>query len=45
MFALGAEGSRDNKEQHYINLGAEITHTCHESYRRTGKLLNVHFCR
>lgn len=32
MFALGAKGSKD--EQHYIDLGAEITHTCHESYDR-----------
>ncbi|XP_039264483.1 mannosyl-oligosaccharide 1,2-alpha-mannosidase IA-like [Styela clava] len=30
MFALGAKGSKD--EKHYIDLGAEITHTCHESY-------------
>jgi len=33
MFALGAEGS-DNKE-HYMELGAQIAHTCHESYDRS----------
>ncbi|XP_036894823.1 mannosyl-oligosaccharide 1,2-alpha-mannosidase IB isoform X2 [Sturnira hondurensis] len=34
MFALGADGSRD-KAGHYLELGAEIAHTCHESYDRT----------
>ena len=33
MFALGAEYS-DN-EKHYMDLGADIAHTCHESYDRT----------
>ncbi|KAH9488780.1 hypothetical protein Btru_059411 [Bulinus truncatus] len=33
MVALGAEGS-DNKEK-YINLGADLAETCHESYIRT----------
>ncbi|KAK3097401.1 hypothetical protein FSP39_009319 [Pinctada imbricata] len=33
MFALGAEGS-DNKEK-YLNLGAELSRTCHESYDRS----------
>lgn len=32
MFAIGANGSHD--EQHYLNLGAEIANTCHESYDR-----------
>ncbi|NXD43928.1 MA1A2 mannosidase, partial [Copsychus sechellarum] len=35
MFALGADGSRDDKAGHYLQLGAEIAHTCHESYDRT----------
>lgn len=34
MFALGAKGSRS--EKHFINLGAELANTCHESYRKTG---------
>ncbi|XP_016016363.1 mannosyl-oligosaccharide 1,2-alpha-mannosidase IB isoform X2 [Rousettus aegyptiacus] len=34
MFALGADGSRD-KAGHYLELGAEIARTCHESYDRT----------
>lgn len=33
MLALGAKGSKD--EQHYIDLGAEITRTCHESYKHS----------
>lgn len=33
MFALGAEGS--NKKEHFMSLGAEIAHTCHESYDRS----------
>lgn len=36
MFALGADGSPDDKAGHYLQLGAEIAHTCHESYDRTG---------
>ncbi|XP_078485823.1 mannosyl-oligosaccharide 1,2-alpha-mannosidase IA [Ciona intestinalis] len=32
MFALGAEGSKD--KDHYMKLGGEIAHTCHESYDR-----------
>ncbi|XP_028412795.1 mannosyl-oligosaccharide 1,2-alpha-mannosidase IA-like [Dendronephthya gigantea] len=35
MLALGAAGSRNNKEDHYVDLGARITNTCHESYKRT----------
>lgn len=37
MFALGADGSPDDKAGHYLQLGAEIAHTCHESYDRTGE--------
>lgn len=36
MFALGADGSKD-KAGHYLELGAEIARTCHESYDRTGE--------
>ncbi|XP_053536588.1 mannosyl-oligosaccharide 1,2-alpha-mannosidase IB isoform X2 [Ictalurus punctatus] len=35
MFALGADGSSGDKAGHYLQLGAEIAHTCHESYDRT----------
>lgn len=35
MFALGAKSS-DN-EAHYLQLGADIANTCHESYIRTGE--------
>ena len=38
MFALGADGSPDAKAGHYLQLGAEIAHTCHESYDRTGEM-------
>lgn len=40
MFALGANGS-SNKD-HYMELAAKITHTCHESYDRSGFLLKIH---
>lgn len=35
MLALGADGSPEDKAGHYLQLGAEIAHTCHESYDRT----------
>jgi len=34
MFALGASSSDSAK--HYLDLAADIAHTCHESYDRTG---------
>ena len=33
MFALGAQGAKD--KQHHMELGAQIAHTCHESYDRS----------
>ncbi|XP_042523213.1 mannosyl-oligosaccharide 1,2-alpha-mannosidase IA isoform X1 [Dipodomys spectabilis] len=35
MFALGADGAPEALTQHYLELGAEIARTCHESYNRT----------
>ncbi|XP_065277754.1 mannosyl-oligosaccharide 1,2-alpha-mannosidase IC [Emys orbicularis] len=35
MIALGAEQAAEEKKQHYLDLAAEITHTCHESYARS----------
>ncbi|XP_074832252.1 mannosyl-oligosaccharide 1,2-alpha-mannosidase IC [Carettochelys insculpta] len=35
MIALGAEQGGEEKKQHYMDLAAEITHTCHESYARS----------
>ncbi|XP_075410734.1 mannosyl-oligosaccharide 1,2-alpha-mannosidase IA [Tenrec ecaudatus] len=35
MFALGADGAPASRAQHYLELGAEIARTCHESYNRT----------
>ncbi|XP_054153997.1 mannosyl-oligosaccharide 1,2-alpha-mannosidase IA-like [Oppia nitens] len=36
MFAIGAQYETDaNKKQYYMALGANITDTCYESYRRT----------
>nr|XP_045014136.1 mannosyl-oligosaccharide 1,2-alpha-mannosidase IA isoform X2 [Jaculus jaculus] len=35
MFALGADGAPEVLAQHYLELGAEIARTCHESYNRT----------
>ncbi|CAM5167928.1 unnamed protein product [Eretmochelys imbricata] len=35
MIALGAEQAAEERKQHYMDLAAEITHTCHESYARS----------
>uniref|UniRef100_A0AAY5EM88 alpha-1,2-Mannosidase n=1 Tax=Electrophorus electricus TaxID=8005 RepID=A0AAY5EM88_ELEEL len=32
MVGIGADDSVPEKRQHYLDLAAEITHTCHESY-------------
>ncbi|XP_029475704.1 mannosyl-oligosaccharide 1,2-alpha-mannosidase IC [Rhinatrema bivittatum] len=34
MIALGAEDAAEEKQQHYLDLAAELTRTCHESYVR-----------
>lgn len=36
MIGLGADDGAPEKRQHYLDLAAEITHTCHESYSRSG---------
>ncbi|XP_030361038.1 mannosyl-oligosaccharide 1,2-alpha-mannosidase IC isoform X3 [Strigops habroptila] len=36
MIALGAEHAGEERKQHYMDLAAEITTTCHESYARSG---------
>ncbi|XP_059585504.1 mannosyl-oligosaccharide 1,2-alpha-mannosidase IC isoform X1 [Alligator mississippiensis] len=35
MIALGAEHAGGEQKQQYMDLAAEITHTCHESYSRS----------
>ncbi|KAM8976015.1 mannosyl-oligosaccharide 1,2-alpha-mannosidase IC [Pelodytes ibericus] len=35
MLALGASDAPAKKKEHYMELAAEIAHTCHESYVRT----------
>ncbi|POI34101.1 hypothetical protein CIB84_002147 [Bambusicola thoracicus] len=35
MIALGAEHGGEERKQHYMDLAAEITNTCHESYARS----------
>uniref|UniRef100_A0A8V5GS59 alpha-1,2-Mannosidase n=1 Tax=Melopsittacus undulatus TaxID=13146 RepID=A0A8V5GS59_MELUD len=35
MIALGAEHAGEERKQHYMDLAAEITSTCHESYAHT----------
>lgn len=37
MIGLGAEHTTEEQKQHYLDLAGEITHTCHESYIRSGK--------
>lgn len=48
MFALGADGAPEGLAQHYLELGAEIARTCHESYNRTCEyilhLLSICIC-
>lgn len=39
MIGIGADDASQEKKQHYLNLAAEITHTCHESYSRTATKL------
>lgn len=40
MIALGADGAPDDKTGHQMELAAEITRTCHESYTRTSEWEN-----
>ncbi|XP_077193763.1 mannosyl-oligosaccharide 1,2-alpha-mannosidase IC [Paroedura picta] len=35
MIALGGQHAAEEQKQHYMDLAAEITHTCHESYVRS----------
>uniref|UniRef100_H2T426 alpha-1,2-Mannosidase n=1 Tax=Takifugu rubripes TaxID=31033 RepID=H2T426_TAKRU len=35
MIGIGADDGAPEKRQHYLDLAAEITHTCHESYSPT----------
>ncbi|KAK4808839.1 hypothetical protein QYF61_003897 [Mycteria americana] len=35
MIALGAEHAGEERKQHFVDLAAEITNTCHESYARS----------
>lgn len=39
MIALGAEHSGEEQKKHFMELAAEITHTCHESYVRSDSKL------
>lgn len=39
MIGIGADDGALDKKQHYLDLAAEITHTCHESYTRSGEAL------
>ncbi|KAG9337128.1 hypothetical protein JZ751_029719 [Albula glossodonta] len=39
MLGIGADDGAPEKRQHYLDLAAEITHTCHESYSRSATKL------
>ncbi|XP_069393210.1 mannosyl-oligosaccharide 1,2-alpha-mannosidase IA isoform X1 [Paralichthys olivaceus] len=39
MIGIGADDGAPDKRQHYLDLAAEITHTCHESYTRSATKL------
>lgn len=39
LYALGAHHIKDSSAEYYARVGAEITSTCHESYKRTSTQL------
>uniref|UniRef100_A0A6Q2YJ68 alpha-1,2-Mannosidase n=1 Tax=Esox lucius TaxID=8010 RepID=A0A6Q2YJ68_ESOLU len=39
MVGIGADDGAPEKRQHFLDLAAEITHTCHESYSRSATKL------
>uniref|UniRef100_A0A8C2CV94 alpha-1,2-Mannosidase n=1 Tax=Cyprinus carpio TaxID=7962 RepID=A0A8C2CV94_CYPCA len=39
MIGIGADDGPTEQRQHYLDLAAEITHTCHESYSRSATKL------
>ena len=39
MFALGSQHAIDGQAEHYLDLGRQITETCHKSYEKTGKAI------
>ncbi|XP_071326428.1 mannosyl-oligosaccharide 1,2-alpha-mannosidase IA isoform X5 [Trachinotus anak] len=39
MIGIGADDGAPEKRQHYLDLAAEITNTCHESYTRSATKL------
>ncbi|XP_061918293.1 mannosyl-oligosaccharide 1,2-alpha-mannosidase IA [Entelurus aequoreus] len=39
MIGLGADDGAPDQRQHYLDLAAQITHTCHESYDRSATKL------
>ena len=43
MFALGSKGAPQEQVDHHLELGKEITRTCHESYARTGNVKQIHY--
>lgn len=39
MFALGAQVNENDVSNQYMDIGAELTNTCHESYSRSATKL------
>ncbi|GFS85336.1 mannosyl-oligosaccharide alpha-1,2-mannosidase IA [Nephila pilipes] len=39
FFAIGSEFMPPNRQDYYLQLGKDLTHTCHESYDRTATKL------
>lgn len=35
LIALGGQSLDQTRKQHFVELGSELAHTCHESYERT----------
>lgn len=37
FFAIGSEFMPPTRQDHFLQLGKDLTNTCHESYDRTGE--------
>lgn len=45
MIGIGAEHGSPETRQHQLDLAANITHTCHESYRRTRRNTSIYILK
>lgn len=38
LFAIGSDYMPPNRKEYFLQLGKDLTHTCHEAYDRTGNI-------